>query len=271
MTVSNGLVTLADMLTFLPNSANAVTAQLEQAIEAASSALCNHKGHFRPYYPLIAARLYDVPKSRELCLRADLLECLSITMGDASVLPSTEYRATPANYYPKTTILINAASAYYWVESATTGVENAITVNGIWGYHSYYTSAWWTASTLNGALNASTTTVAVTSGTPYAAGQILRCGDELMLVVTVVSNSLTVIRGWNGSTAAAHDTLATLPYWKTQSEIARACFIQAARYYKRNEAVFGTTGGGEMGAQPIAIPTLDPDVAAIMEQFVMRY
>ena len=271
MTVSNGLVTLADMLAFLPNSTNAVTAMLEQAIEAASLAICTFKGHFRPWYPIIQARQYDIPRDRELALRADLLECLALTNGDAQVLPTTEYRTEPVNLYPKSSIVINSMAAIYWMESVTTGSENAITINGIWGYHTYYPVAWTLASTLSSAINASTTTVPVTSSTPYTAGQIVRCNDELMLVTVVSTNSLTVIRAWNGSTAAAHDSLTSLPVWKTQADVARGCMIQAARYYKRNESVFGTTGGGEMGVQPIAIPTLDPDVAAIMEQYVMRF
>jgi hypothetical protein len=271
MTASNGLVTVADLLAFLPNSANAVTAQVEQAIEAASLAICTYKGHFRPFYPIVQGRMYDIPYSRELALRADLLECLSLTNGDGSVLPDTEYRLEDVNSYPKTSIKINSAAAIYWMLSVTTGSENAITVNGIWGYHAYYPQAWALASTIGAGINASVTTVAVTSSTPYSAGQILRCGDELMLVTAVATNSLTVIRAWNGSTAAAHDILSTLKVWKTQPDIARACLIQAARYYRRNEAIFGTTGGGEMGVQPVAIPSLDPDVAAILEQYVMRF
>jgi len=270
MTVSNGLVTLADMLAFLPNSTNANTAMLEQAIEAASIAICTYKGSQHFWYPVVAARKFDLPNGRELALRADLLECLSVTNGDGSVLDASTYRAEPVNYYPKSSIVINPSAAWYWLPSILTYDENAITVNGIWGYHAYYLVAWALASTLSGAINASTTTIAVTSSASYSAGHIVRCNDELMLVVTVATNSLTVIRAWNGSTAAAHDSLTTLPVWKTQADVARGCMIQAARYYKRNEAVFGTTGGGEMGTQAITIP-LDPDVAAILDQYIPRF
>jgi len=270
MTVSNGLVTLADMLAFLPNSTNAVTAMLEQAIEAASVAICTYKGSAHFWYPVVAARKFDLPRGRELALRSDLLEILSVVNGDGSVLDASGYRAEPINYYPKTSIVINSGAALMFLQSVTTFAENAVTVNGIWGYHAYYPVAWALASTLSGAINASTTTVAVTSSTPYSAGQIVRCNDELMLVTAVATNSLTVIRAWNGSTAAAHDSLTALPVWKTQADVARGCMIQAARYYKRNEAVFGTTGGGEMGTQAITIP-LDPDVAAILDQYIPRF
>jgi hypothetical protein len=47
--------------------------------------------------------------------------------------------------------------------------------------------------------------------------------------------------------------------------------IQAARLYRRNEAVFGTTGGGEMGVQPIALPMLDPDVQRIVDVYRLRF
>ena len=271
MTVTNGLVTLADMLAYLPNSTNANTALLEQAIEAASIAICNYKGHFRPWYPIVQGKQFAIPMDRELALRADLLETLSITNGDGNALDVATYRMEPVNDYPKTSIVINNGAAIYWMMSTTTGWENAITVNGIWGYHAYDPQAWQAASTISSAINASVTTVPVTSSTPYAAGQITRCGNELMLITAVATNSLTVIRGWNGSTAAAHDILSTLTIWKTQGDVARGCMIQTARYFRRNEAVFGTTGGGEMGVQPVIIPTLDPDVAAIMEPYVLRW
>lgn len=43
----------------------------------------------------------------------------------------------------------------------------------------------------------------------------------------------------------------------------RACLIQAARYWKRKDAVFGVMGSAEMGTV-MAIPGLDPDVKQLL-------
>jgi len=61
-------------------------------------------------------------------------------------------------------------------------------------------------TTLNEALDDSETDVDVTSATGIAAssGDIIQVEDELMLVGTISTNTLTVTRGYGGSTAATH-------------------------------------------------------------------
>ena len=61
-------------------------------------------------------------------------------------------------------------------------------------------------TTLNEELDASETEVDVTSATGIAAssGDIIQVEDELMLVGTISTNTLTVTRGYGGSTAATH-------------------------------------------------------------------
>lgn len=62
------------------------------------------------------------------------------------------------------------------------------------------------ASTLAEALDASETGVDVADGTLFKRGDIVKVEDELMHVSSVASNTLTVIRGYAGSTAASHST-----------------------------------------------------------------
>lgn len=64
-------------------------------------------------------------------------------------------------------------------------------------------------STLNGSINASTTTVVVSDGTQFLNWQIVRIDSEEMLIQSVSSNTLTIVsggRGYNGTTAASHTT-----------------------------------------------------------------
>jgi hypothetical protein len=61
------------------------------------------------------------------------------------------------------------------------------------------------AHLINGAVNNSVTTIAVDDGTNFAAGDIIEflADGEQCYVQVVATNNLTVIRGWNGTTAAS--------------------------------------------------------------------
>lgn len=61
-------------------------------------------------------------------------------------------------------------------------------------------------TTLNGAINASTTSVTVADGSGFPAKMDCRiiCEDEIMKVTDVSTNTLTVVRGVEGTTAATH-------------------------------------------------------------------
>ena len=65
------------------------------------------------------------------------------------------------------------------------------------------------ASTLNGAINNSTTSVTVVDGTPFPAGGFrIIIESEIMYCLTRSGNGLTVVRGVENTTAASHaDTL----------------------------------------------------------------
>lgn len=64
------------------------------------------------------------------------------------------------------------------------------------------------SSTLNGAINNSTTTVVVTSGSPFPSEGDFRIliDSEIMLVTAVSGATFTVVRAREGTLAASHDT-----------------------------------------------------------------
>lgn len=270
MSVINGYCTLADLQAFIPNSTNANTTMLEQSIEAASRAIEGATGKL--FYPSIKTNSYDLPRgyfSSELCLKDDLLELLTFTNGDATTLAATEFDLWPYNWYPKASVILKDTSDYSYQAPTSGDTHGVIDVLGVWGYHQNYSVAWLTGSTLNGAISStSATSVTVTSGTSFVAGHIIRVDNELMRVTNVVTNTLTVDRGWNGSTAATHLTGVTAYIWRAQADIIRATLIQAARLYRRNDTIFGTVGGGEMGTQAVTIPALDPDVKTMIDPYI---
>ena len=66
------------------------------------------------------------------------------------------------------------------------------------------------ATTLNGSINDTTTSVTVTSATPLRAGQQIKVGSEKMTISSISSNTLTVVRGTGGSSASAENDAASV-------------------------------------------------------------
>jgi hypothetical protein len=272
-TPANGYCTLTEILAFLPNSTNETTAQLEQSIEAASRAIEMQTG--RVFYPALKTNRYDLPElwfTNELQFVDDALELLTVTNGDDTTIASTEYNLYPLNSYPKKRLVLKNTSTVSFEADADGNGEAVLDIYGVWACHKNYGAAWLAATTLNGAIaSTSATTFTATSGTPLAAGQVIRIDNELLLVTNVSTNTITITRAWNGSTAATHDTASVVKIWQYEGDIKRATLIQATRYYKRATAIFGTTGGGEMGAQPVQLAKLDPDVMLIIEPYTENY
>lgn len=69
------------------------------------------------------------------------------------------------------------------------------------------------ASLLNGAVAADDEEITVDDGTEFNRGEVIRLGTEDCLIRRIVGNILVVMRGWNGTTKAAHaDDLAVYVY-----------------------------------------------------------
>lgn len=235
-TSENAYATLEDYKNYVtarnqtPSTGDADDDVIEMLLDAASRYIDSETQ--RTFYPSVQARYFDVPDGRELIVDEDLLEVLSITNGGAS-LASTEYNLVPRNYSPAYGIKITDVSAYAWTSNAAGSMEQAIAVNAIWGYHDKYSQAWGDSITTTEALDTSETGIDVSSLTAFSAGKIIRIDNELILV-TAVTSSLTVVRGWNGSTAASHDNGASIEIWHPMNGAKLACLeITQAAYHRR--------------------------------------
>jgi hypothetical protein len=87
-----------------------------------------------------------------------------------------------------------------------------------------------------------------------------------MYVQSYSTNTLTVVRGVNGTTAAAHTTGAALAIYQYPSPIAEATLIQAARLWKRRDTPVSRPdpSGGQRGRGSAA---LDLDVMALLSAY----
>ncbi len=186
--------------------------------------------------PIVKIRKYDAQRSNTLLLNEALVELSSITLGDTQTPTASDYVLTPETAPYSMIDLFNG----YSFGAYTNTPRQATQVSGVWAWHTAYSDAWLNVTTLNGTINDSVTDVVVTSAASLAVGQLIRVDSEYMRISTIVTNTLTVERGVNGSTAAAHDSGDAVALWRCDDLIVRATAKACALIFGRhgaNEAV----------------------------------
>jgi len=130
-------------------------------------------------------------------------------------------------------------------------------VYGVWGYHRRYASAWLAVDAIAAGINATVTALTVADvdglnvqgyGPRISAGNLLKIDSEYLEVTAtnITTNVVTVIRGANGSTAAAHLIAAPVSVWQVEDNIKRVTARQAGLLYARRGA-FETANITEIG------------------------
>lgn len=135
--------------------------------------------------------------------------------------------------------------ADWYSQVCACGTPLQVSVPGVWGFHSDYGEAWLAVDALAAAITdaaATTLTVADVDGadvfgiTPrFSEGSLIRVDSEYMEVTAVApsTNTLTVRRGVNGSTAATHLIGAAVSTWQVEAPVQRAVARQAGLMYAR--------------------------------------
>ena len=282
MAITNGYITLAEFKAYVtaPGQTMAVSAAddsvLEQLIEQVSRYFDGETS--RTFYPRVETRSLSVPDDEDqndtqiLYVDDDLLEITTLTNGDSSVIAAASYHLLPKNQSPRYGIQLRNTASISWQTTSAGDPDFAITCLGYWGYHNDYAQhAWATGSTLNevGGLNATDTTFTVTSGTNFSAGQIVKCESELMIISSISTNDLTIIkRGDNGSTAATHVDTSTITIWIPIKEIKQAAYevIQAARLRR-----FGQSQSGITRVTAAGIVIMPQDITEMAQRVIDRY
>lgn len=194
----------------------------------------------RPYFaPYLEQRSIQVsPRNvnsvnNTLLLNNNLLAIDAVSIGGTVATGSvTQY---PPNISPFQALqLANTYGSWYACTTAQPPFYALVT--GVWGYHSDYANAWETITTLNGNITSSTTSVIVTSATNLSEGHLIRVDDEYMEITTIATNTLTVKRAQNGTTASAHLTGGNVDIFLVEPEISRIVARQCALMVTRKGA-----------------------------------
>ena len=109
--------------------------------------------------------------------------------------------------------------------------QQTLTILGEWGWQNDTESI----STIDAIGSTSTTTVTVTSGSTTYVGDTILVGTEQMYVTNVDGNTLTVIRGVNGTTSATHSGGATYYRYKYPADVVQACLDIARTYWRSRD------------------------------------
>lgn len=174
----------------------------------------------RRYCPRLQTWVIPLQRAglRELILPDDLLELRSLSIGGVA-LDLADIRLLPEDREAPASILQMAeGTPVHFSEDA----NFSISIEGIWGWHDRWTEAWRASGeALRAALDADADgiTVGDAAGSDpdglaprFQVGQLLRIDDEYFRVTAVDSagNRLTVLRGVQGTAAAAHQRGASI-------------------------------------------------------------
>jgi hypothetical protein len=118
--------------------------------------------------------------------------------------------------------------------------QQTLTILGQWGWQNDKD----VVTTLNGAINDSTTAVVKNNGNDMAeVGTTILIDSEQMYVTARSGVNLTVIRGVNGTTAVAHDDGVTIYCWCYPADVVQACLDIARTYWRSRDVGTATMIG----------------------------
>jgi hypothetical protein len=231
-------------------------AELLRVLENISRAIDNLCRRW--FYVRSEARYYTAREGCELHLDADLLSVTTLKTDQDDdrdyddTWAVTDYDLEPANIWPKREIERTPLGGYYFPSN-----ERGVQINGLWGYGDGESGTPYidTTTTTSEALDTTETGVDVVSGAACAVGQTVLIDSEQMYITSISTNTLTVERGVNGTTAAAHDTGKTVYRYRYPGPVVEACLIWAAETWRLKDAPLGVAGGAEFGQVAVSPST----------------
>jgi len=272
MTPRNSYVTLTDFKNFIRSRGGSVKddmtddATIEDLLEAGSRYIDSKT--VRMFYPYIKTAYYDVPEDEELFFDDSVQEVITLTNGDNTSIAAASYNLIPLNMTPKYSLKIKGSVSVSWQADSAGETIGVITLVSLNGYHSRYSDAWEAVTTLAEDLDASETGIDVTSGTNFVSGHIIRIGNEINIVDSKATNTLTVLkRGDNGSTAATHLTGDTVYIWRPMKDCEEALLEWTNSAYMRRYGQ-GESNNATTATEAVYAP---PQIPVMMREFIGKY
>jgi len=205
----------------------------ETLLEAASREVDRHTR--REFYVKSETRYFDGDASPLMV--DDLLSITTIKLDkdsdgtfEETMTADQDYNLLTSNEFPKERIEISSRSDRDYT-NFNTGVKKGVQIIGLWGYGDGESATPYRDSGDDNAAAISSTTATtfdVSSGGNFAIGQTILIDSEQMYLSGIATNTLTLNRGVNGTTAATHLINTTIYIYKYPVNVVEACLIIAA-------------------------------------------
>jgi len=288
-TMPNAYASVAELRAAIPDGIRASTVKYDALLLRLASEISRwiDKETKRKFYPALATRKFSVGNtSRELWV-PDLVSITSVSYSTDdgltyTAMASDDYIATVAGDYNHdgsyTLLEIDRNGDFgYW----QTG-QRAIKIVGVWACVDDRGTCWEsTGDTVQNnplASGGASLTVADVDGPDlvggYArlqAGQIYRLESEYIestLVQDTTANTLGILRGRNGTTAAAHAQNTAIDVWRAAEPVRQACIIQCLRQMERGFQGYQDARSTPDVGQMFWFKSLDPEARAKLEHYL---
>lgn len=230
----------------------------------------------RQFFATQGTRYYTARNGCDV-LVSDLLSISELkTDDDGDRVYETTWASTDFDLLPENAPYSSPPEPFWRVSTAPNGsysfpsCRKGVSITGLWGYYDVRRTL---SATVANNFSSSATTLDVSSITEFQVGQTLWIGSEQLEIVTVTNNiaptadTITVLRGVNGTTAAAIANgaaiqLATFPI------VSEAAILMAQRHFHRRTSPNGIEGTDQMGTA-MRIPVQDPDVRRMLTKLVL--
>lgn len=195
---------------------------------------------------VVASQGYDHDGTNHLELFDDFLTITSVTSapttGDTPVTltATTDYLPWPSGVTQKRDLVFPflGGNAIGWG-------YNVISVSGTAGYSNVSASIGAMGTATSG-----TVSITLTSGAAYPGATLLADAEQMYVTAATNGTALTVVRGANGTTAAAHAAGTTVYQFTYPAEVVSATLLVAQRRWRQKESgITGDFGGQIMGGQ----------------------
>jgi hypothetical protein len=242
----------------------------------------------RTFFPYVDTRYFEGDGGTELWI-PDVLE---VTTAYYSVDFGRNYTAYTANdYILASSRDLNGRGSYSRMlgnlnSNAVTGYfpagQRSVKIVGIWGCTDDRAAMWEDSqdTSENNPLTAAGTSVTVNDAdgadawgmTPrFQVGQMLKLGSEFVELAAInpVAQTMTVVRGRNGSTAAIQAQNTAIYIWRPPADVKQAAIIQAVRGMQRGFQGFADTRATpELGNVMLQMKQMDPEAQMLLQPFV---
>jgi len=162
---------------------------------------------------------------------------------------------------PKTMLRLDTTNGQ---RAGFAGRKRLIEIAGRWGY----TEETEAVGTAGEALDAAEAGLDVADGTLFAIGQTINIDDEDMYVSAISTNTLTIVRGVNGTTDVAHLTAAPIVRYVYTPAVRMAAIMWAGRMWKRRETAYSNVIANPVVGSFEVWKMADPDIEGLLQPLV---